>query len=147
MTAHLFPSKALKPQNMYIIWGLFNTHDSKIWKLIFRLNDITEYLKHFPLFGTDQVLYEENILRSSSFPYCKRGKVVYLLRGLTWKPIASMSLNSYARKLIKPSKSSRIRVMGHTPIKKLCGDRTNQPCLLKEKGRTIMPTLKRACKD
>ena len=38
------------------VLGLFNTHNSKKYEFIWHVNNTTEYLKHFPLFGTDKGL-------------------------------------------------------------------------------------------
>ena len=47
LTSHFFPPKALQLQKRYFYWGIFNPWDDKIYKLIYWVRDIVEYIDHF----------------------------------------------------------------------------------------------------
>ena len=59
---HFIPLKALQFQKRYICWGLFDTQESKTHKFIYRLNYNIFYLKHFPLFRTNQGITNNKIV-------------------------------------------------------------------------------------
>ena len=62
LTTNFFPTKAIHNQKRHLLWGLFNPQNSKIHNLIYRVNEIVEYLERFPLFGMTQELPDDKII-------------------------------------------------------------------------------------
>ena len=62
MITHFLPPYSLQCQKRYFHRVLFNPRESKICEFVFRINDIAEYLKHSPPFGTSQGFTSDKII-------------------------------------------------------------------------------------
>ena len=68
---HFLPPKLIQHQKRYLHQGLFNSCDSKIQGFIFCVYEIVDYLKNLPLFGMNQGLPYDKIIRIFEFTlYC-----------------------------------------------------------------------------
>ena len=56
MMPHFLPPNPLHHQKSYLLWELFKPYEYKVHDFICQLNNIIEYLNHFPLLGMDQGL-------------------------------------------------------------------------------------------
>ena len=64
---HFFPPKALQFHNRYLHWGLFKPRDSNLLIFFCHVNNIVEYLKHLPPFGTYKGLPNDKIINLAKF--------------------------------------------------------------------------------
>ena len=67
MMTHFLPPYSLQCQKRYLYRVLFNPCESKICEFLFHINDIAEYLKHSPPFGTSQGFTSEKIIELVEF--------------------------------------------------------------------------------
>ena len=63
LTTQFFPPKPLQYQKRYVHRYFFNLQESSICELIFRVNNLVDYIKQFFLFGTAQGLPNKNIFK------------------------------------------------------------------------------------
>ena len=59
---HFFPPKTLQCQKSFLHRGFYKPCNNKIREFIYSIDEIIEYLKKFPTFGTNQGLPEYDIL-------------------------------------------------------------------------------------
>ena len=64
---HLLPPKAINIHKRYLQRGIYKPCDTKIREVIFRIDEIVEYLNNLPLFWANQVLLEDDILKLMEF--------------------------------------------------------------------------------
>ena len=67
MMTHFFSSQSLQCQKSYFHWVLFNSRESKIREFVFHINDIADYLRQFPPFGTSQGFTSDKIIELVDF--------------------------------------------------------------------------------
>ena len=69
---HFFPLKARQLYKRYLLQGFFNPEGLKILNFVCQVNNIVEYLNHFPTFPTSQEFPRDKIIELFEFALTRK---------------------------------------------------------------------------
>ena len=72
MITQFFPTKATQNQKRYLYGAMSNPWGINIQEFICRIKEILDYLEDFPLFGSNQVLPEDNLIELVEFALTRK---------------------------------------------------------------------------